>query len=208
MKFGFLSVIAALVALAVPARAADIGPDTLAKSVTDEVLAIVRADKEIQSGSNRKKILDLVEAKIVPHFNFERMTRLAMGRNWRQANADQQKVLIEEFRSLLVRTYTAAFTQYRNETVEYRKPRMGPGDTDVVVQSFIHRPAGQPVGVDYSMEKTAEGWKVYNVKIEGVSLVENYRNTFNAEIQKSGVDGLIRTLSERNRQLAQQAQSR
>jgi phospholipid transport system substrate-binding protein len=208
MKFGFLTLVAAFFVLAVPAQAADIGPDALAKRVTDEVLAIVRADKEIQSGSNRKKILDLVEAKIVPHFNFERMTRLAMGRNWRQANADQQKVLIEEFRSLLVRTYTAAFTQYRNETVEYRKPRMDPADTDVVVQSFIHRPGGQPVGVDYSMEKTADGWKVYNVKIEGVSLVENYRNTFNTEIQKSGVDGLIRTLSERNRQLAQQAQGR
>lgn len=189
----------------VPARATSHAPDALAKSVTDEVLAIVRADKEIQSG-NRRKVLDLVEAKIVPHFNFTRMTQLAMGRNWRQASPEQQKVLVEQFRALLVRTYTAAFTQYRNETVEYRPARMRPGDTDVVVQSFINRPGGQPVAVDYSMEKTGEGWKVYNVKIEGVSLVENYRNTFNTEIQKSGVEGLIRTLSERNRQLAQQVQ--
>jgi len=189
----------------VTARATSHAPDALAKSVTDEVLAIVRADKEIQSG-NRRKVLDLVEAKIVPHFNFTHMTQLAMGRNWRQASPEQQKVLVEQFRALLVRTYTAAFTQYRNETVEYRPARMRPGDTDVVVQSFINRPGGQPVAVDYSMEKTGEGWKVYNVKIEGVSLVENYRNTFNTEIQKSGVEGLIRTLSERNRQLAQQVQ--
>jgi phospholipid transport system substrate-binding protein len=165
----------------------------------------VRADREIQSG-NRQRVLQLVEQKIVPHFSFTRMTQLAMGRNWRQASPDQQKTLVEQFKVLLVRTYTAAFTQYRNETIEYRPTRMKPGDTDVVVQSFINRPGAQPVAVDYSMEKTPEGWKVYNVKIEGVSLVETYRNTFNAEVQKSGVDGLIRTLSERNRALAQQVQ--
>jgi len=204
MKYGFLLIIIGFMIVG-PGRAADLGPDALAKSVTDEVLAIVRADKDIQSG-DRKKVLQLVESKIVPHFNFRRMTQLAMGRNWRQANAEQQKVLVDQFRALLVRTYTAAFTQYRNETVEYRQPRMKPGETDVVVQSFVNRPGGPPVAVDYSMEKTGEGWKVYNVKIEGVSLVENYRNTFNAEIQKSGVDGLIRTLTERNRQLAQQVQ--
>ena len=204
MKYGFLLIIIGFMFVG-PGRAADLGPDALAKSVTDEVLAIVRADKDIQSG-DRKKVLQLVESKIVPHFSFTRMTQLAMGRNWRQANAEQQKVLVDQFRALLVRTYTAAFTQYRNETVEYRQPRMKPGDTDVVVQSFVNRPGGPPVAVDYSMEKTGEGWKVYNVKIEGVSLVENYRNTFNAEIQKSGVDGLIRTLTERNRQLAQQVQ--
>lgn len=206
LKYGLL--IATLIALfvgATPVRAAEPGPDTLAKSVTDEVLAIVRADREIQSG-NRKKVLELVESKIVPHFNFTRMTQLAMGRNWRQASTEQQKLLVDEFRVLLVRTYTAAFTQYRNETVEYRATRMKPGDTDVVVQSYINRPGGQPVAVNYAMEKTRDGWKVYNVTIEGVSLVENYRNTFNAEIQKSGVDGLIRTLSERNRVLAQQVQ--
>jgi phospholipid transport system substrate-binding protein len=206
LRYGL--VISMLMTLIVPltaARAAEPGPEALAKSVTDEVLAIVRADKEIQSG-NRKKVLELVESKIVPHFNFTRMTQLAMGRNWRQASAEQQKLLVDEFRMLLVRTYTAAFTQYRNETVEYRPTRMKPGDTDVVVQSYINRPGGQPVAVNYGMEKTRDGWKVYNVTVEGVSLVENYRNTFNAEIQKSGVEGLIRTLSERNRTLAQQVQ--
>jgi phospholipid transport system substrate-binding protein len=184
-----------------------LAPDALAKSVTAEVLAIVRADKDIQAG-NQKKVHDLVESKVVPHFNFVRMTQLAMGRNWRDANADQQRRLVEEFRALLVRTYTSAFTQYRNQTVEYRRPRMAAGDTDVVVQSLIKQPSGQPVAVDYSMEKTHQGWKVYNVKIEGVSMVENYRNTFNTEVQKSGIDGLIKSLADKNRLLVQQAQSR
>ena len=205
MKYRYLLLWLMTALLGAPLHASEPGPEALAKSVTDEVLAIVRADKDIQSG-DRKKVLELVESKIVPHFNFTRMTQLAMGRNWRQASAEQQKALVEQFRALLARTYTAAFTQYRNETVEYRPMRMKPGDTDVVVQSFINRPGGQPVAVSYSMEKTGNGWKVYNVQIEGVSLIENYRSTFNAEVQKGGVDGLIRTLSERNRQLAQQEQ--
>ena len=205
MKYRYLLLWLMTALLGAPLHASEPGPEALAKSVTDEVLAIVRADKDIQSG-DRKKVLELVESKIVPHFNFTRMTQLAMGRNWRQASAEQQQALVEQFRALLVRTYTAAFTQYRNETVEYRPMRMKPGDTDVVVQSFINRPGGQPVAVSYSMEKTGNGWKVYNVQIEGVSLIENYRSTFNAEVQKGGVDGLIRTLSERNRQLAQQVQ--
>jgi phospholipid transport system substrate-binding protein len=184
-----------------------LAPDVLARRVTDEVLAIVRADKDIQAG-NQRKVHELVDAEVVPHFNFVRMTRLAMGRNWRDASADQQQRLVEEFRALLVRTYTSAFQQYRNQTVEYRRPRMGAGDTEVVVQSLIRQPSGQPVAVDYSMEKTEAGWKVYNVKIEGVSMVENYRNTFNTEVQRSGVEGLIRSLAEKNRQLVQQAQSR
>jgi phospholipid transport system substrate-binding protein len=208
MKYRFLLLAITCCIGIAPLQAADtLAPDALAKSVTDEVLAIVRADKEIQSG-NRKKVLQLVESKVAPHFNFVRMTQLAMGRNWRQASADQQKILVDEFRTLLVRTYTAAFTQYKNQTVEYRSPRMAAGDTDVLVHSFIMQPGGRPVAVDYSMEKTSSEWKVYNVKIEGVSLVENYRNTFNTEIQRSGVDGLIKSLSERNRVLAAQVQDR
>jgi phospholipid transport system substrate-binding protein len=208
MKYRFLLMVMTWCVGMAPIQAAEtLAPDALAKSVTDEVLAIVRADKEIQSG-NRKKVLELVESKVAPHFSFLRMTQLAMGRNWRQANAEQQRVLVDEFRTLLVRTYTAAFTQYKNQTVEYRPPRMAAGDTDVVVHSSIKQPGGQPVAVDYSMEKTGGGWKVYNVKIEGVSLVENYRNTFNTEIQRSGVDGLIKSLSERNKVLAQQVQER
>lgn len=187
-----------------PATAADsaMAPDALAKSVTEEVLAIIRADKDIQAG-NQKKVLDLVETKIVPHFNFAGMTRIALGKNWSQANAEQRKALTNEFRALLIRTYTTAFTQYKNQTVEYRPLRLAPSDNDVVVKSFIKQPSGQPIAVDYNMEKTDAGWKVYNLKIEGISLVENYRNTFNTEIQKSGIDGLIKTLADRNKSLAQ-----
>lgn len=210
MKFLSGRLSASIVGLlaAAPALAAQaMAPDALARSVTDEVLAIVRADRDIQAG-DQKKVIDLVEAKIAPHFSFARMTQLAMGRNWRQASPEQQKKLTAEFRTLLIRTYTSAFTQYRNQTVEYRPPRMQPGDTDVVVQSVIRQPHGQPIAVDYAMEKTADGWKVYNVKIEGVSLIENYRDTFNTEIEKNGVDGLIRALSEKNRISLQQAQAR
>jgi phospholipid transport system substrate-binding protein len=201
-KYLFAFVLAACFA-AVPARAAEMpAPDVLAKSVTDEVLAVVRADKDIQAG-HREKVLALVDAKVLPHFDFEHMARLAMGKNWRQASAAQRKMLTSEFRALLVRTYTTAFTQYRNQTVEYRPLRLAPDDTDVTVKSLIKQPSGQPIPVDYGMEKTDGGWKVYNVKIEGVSLIENYRNTFNTEVQRNGVDGLIKSLAEKNKTLAQ-----
>ena len=185
----------------------DVTPDALARSVTDEVLAIVRADKELQAG-NPQKVAQLVESKVLPHFNFVQMTQLAVGRNWRQASPEQQKVLVEEFKTLLVRTYTTAFTGYRNQTIEYRPLRMAPTDTDVVVKSLIKQPAGQPIAIDYSMSKATGAWKVYDVKIEGISLVENYRNTFNNEIQRSGVDGLIRALTDKNKALAAQAQAK
>lgn len=186
---------------------AEVAPDVLARSVTDEVLAIVKADKELQAG-NPQKVAQLVETKVLPHFNFTRMTQLAVGRNWRQATPEQQKALTDEFRTLLVRTYTTAFTGYRNQTIEYRPLRMAPTDADVVVKSLIKQPTGQPVAIDYSMEKTGTTWKVYDVKIEGISLVENYRNTFNGEIQRSGVDGLIKALAAKNKSLAAQTASR
>jgi phospholipid transport system substrate-binding protein len=202
-------ILAALFALAtIPAYAnSDVAPDALARSVTDEVLAIVRADKDLQAG-NQQKLVQLVEAKVLPHFNFAHMTQLAVGRNWRQATPEQQKTLTEEFRTLLVRTYTAAFTGYRNQSVEYKPLRMAPSDTDVVVKSLVKQPSGQPVAVDYRMEKLSGAWKVYDVKIEGISLVENYRNTFNAEIDRNGVDGLIRALSNKNKQLGAQTAQR
>jgi phospholipid transport system substrate-binding protein len=195
------------IATAAPPAIADVAPDALARSVTDEVLAIVRADKDLQAG-NPQKVAQLVETKVLPHFNFMRMTQLAAGRNWRQATPEQQKVLIDEFKTLLVRTYTAAFSQYKNQTVDYRPLRMSPTDTDVVVKSLIKQPTGQPVAVDYSMEKAGPTWKVYDVKIEGISLVENYRNTFNAEIQRTGVDGLIKVLQNKNKTLASQTAAR
>ncbi len=186
-------------------RAQIVAPDVLAKSVTDEVLAVIRADKDIQSG-NQKKVLELVEAKVLPHFSFPRMTQLAMGRNWRDATPEQQKKMVGEFRALLVRTYTTAFTQYKNQAVEYKPLRAAAGDTEVVVQSLIKQNSGPPVAVDYSMEKTDAGWKVYNLKIEGISLIENYRNTFNSEIQKHGIDGLIASLAIKSRSAQQVTQ--
>jgi phospholipid transport system substrate-binding protein len=186
-----------------PAAAAGAqAPDALAKSVTDEVLAIVRADKELQEGNSQKVAL-LVESKVLPHFDFARMTQLAMGRNWRQASAEQQAALIAEFRTLLVRTYAAAFTGYRGQTVDYRPLKLAPTDTDVIVKSMINRSSGQPVAVDYSMEKNADQWKVYDVKIEGISLVDNYRGTFNTEVQRNGVDGLLKALSAKNKTQSQ-----
>lgn len=203
----FPLILTACFIIATPARGAQTtAPDALAKTVTDEVLVVIRADKDIQAG-NHKKVYDLIETKIAPHFSFTTMTRLAMGKNWTQANPDQRKALTGEFRALLVRTYTTAFTQYSNQTIEYRPVKLAPNDDDVVVKSLIKQPSGQPVAVDYSMEKTDQGWKVYNVKIEGISLVENYRNTFNTEVQKSGIDGLIRALADKNRTLVQQAQT-
>jgi phospholipid transport system substrate-binding protein len=191
-----------LCATALPATAAEVlPPDALAKSVTEEVLIVLRADKDIQAG-NTKKVIDLVENKVLPHFNFTRMTRLAVGANWRQASPEQQKRLVNEFRTLLVQTYAATLTAYRDQKVEIRPLRVQPGDTDVVVKTSIIQPAGKPVTVDYRMEKADNGWKVYDVVVADLSLVQNYRSTFNAEVQKGGVDGLIKALADKNKQLA------
>ncbi len=187
------------------AQATGLAPDVLAKKVTEEVLAIVRADKDIQAG-NTKKVLDLVEAKVLPNFNFIHMTRLAVGAPWRQASTAQQQSLTNEFRMLLVHTYTSAFTQYRDQVVEYKPLKLQAGDTEVVVRSLIKQKGGaDPIDINYSMEKIDSSWKVYDVTIAGVSLVQNYRSTFNSEIQKSGIDGLIATLATKNKTLAQQS---
>jgi len=183
-----------------------VAPDVLAKGVTDEVIAILRADRDAYSG-NPAKVIELVENKVLPHFNFLRMTQLAVGKNWRQASAQQRDALTGQFRTLLVRTYATAFTAYRDQTISYRPLRMQAEDVDVVVRSQIIQQSGPPVGVDYSMEKTASGWKVYDVAIEGVSLVQNYRSTFNGEVQRGGIDGLIGALEAKNRQLVQKTQS-
>jgi phospholipid transport system substrate-binding protein len=184
-----------------PARAADtMAPDALSKAVTEEVLAVLKADKDIQSG-NQKKVIELVEKKVLPHFNFTRMTRLAVGGNWRQATPEQQKRLTDEFRTLLVQTYAATLTAYRDEKVEFRPLRMKPDDTDVLVRTSIIQSTGKPVPVDYRMEKSDAGWKVYDVIVADLSLVQNYRGTFNSEVQKGGIDGLIKALADKNKQL-------
>ena len=184
-----------------PAMAQDAqAPDALVKDVTQDVIVIVKQDKDIQSG-NTKKTIALVEQKVLPHFNFTRMTALAMGVNWRKATPDQQKLLIDQFRTLLVRTYSTALTSYRNQTIDFKPLRAQPTDTDVTVRSEVRQSGAEAVTIDYSMEKTPSGWKVYDVVVGGVSLVTTYRDTFANEIRNAGVDGLIKTLSDKNRQL-------
>lgn len=179
-------------------------PDVLAKRVTDEVIALIKTDKDIRAG-NSDKVLLLVESKVLPHFNFAHMTRLAVGASWRQATAAQQQSLISEFRTLLVHTYTSAFTQYRDQTIQYRPLKLQPGETEVVVRSQIRQSNGnEPIDVNYSMEKIDQAWKVYDVTIAGVSLVQNYRGSFNSEIQKNGIDGLIASLVKKNKSLGHQ----
>ena len=175
-------------------------PDALIKKVSDDVLTIVRQDKDIQSG-NTKKAMDLVEAKVLPHFNFQHMTALAMGKDWRKATPEQKKRLSEEFKTLLVRTYSNALTGYRDQTIRYKPVKMQSGDEEVLVRTEIVQPGNKPIQLDYALEKLADGWKVYDVVVAGVSLVTNYRDTFSQEVRANGVDGLVQMLVAKNKQL-------
>lgn len=186
--------------LSAPVFADDMAPDVLVKKVTDEVLAVVRADKDLQNG-NTKKAIDLVETKVLPHFNFTRMTALALGREWSKTSAEQKTRLTNEFRILLVRTYSNALTAYKDQTVEYKPFKMQAGETDVTVRTLVHQTNGKHIGLDYAMDKQADGWKVYDVVVAGVSLVTNYRESFTQEIRANGVDGLISTLAAKNKGL-------
>lgn len=178
--------------------AADIAPDVLVKNTADEVITIVKADKDIQAG-NTRKVVELVEAKVLPHFDFNRMTRLAMARNWSKANDSQKAAITQEFKTLLVRTYSVSLAQYRDQKINYTPAKVGAEDKDVVVKTTVVQPGGQGIPIDYKMEKTPEGWKVFDISVEGVSLVTNYRGEFNTLIERSGVDGLIKSLSEKNK---------
>ena len=187
-----------LVALVTSAVAQEVAPDTLIRNVSNEVLDIVRSDKEIQSG-NTGKAISLVEAKVFPHFNFMRMTQLAVGKDWRQATPEQQKILAGEFRTLLVRTYSKALTEYRNETIKFKPTGLKPDDTDIRVRTGISQGnSGKSISLDYFMEKSSTGWKAYDIEIAGVSLVTNYRDSFGGEIRRSGIDGLIKSLQSKN----------
>lgn len=181
------------------AAAAEVTPDELVKNTANEVLDIVKQDKDIQAG-DQKKIFALAEEKILPNFNFVRVSRMVLGKHWRDANKEQQAAFQNEFRSLMLRTYATALSKYRNQTIEFKPMRMQPDAKTVTVKSEIIQPGGQPIAVDYSLERTANGWKVYDISIEGVSLVTNYRSQFNNEIRQSGIDGLIKKLSEKNMQ--------
>ena len=180
---------------------ANTAPDVLARTTTQEVLALLKADKDIQSG-NLKKVYELVEAKVLPNFDFNRMTQLAVGKHWASATALQKQSLVSEFRNLLVRTYATSLTAFSNQTVDYKPLNMKPGDVEVTVKSEVKQPGGQAIPIDYSMYQTAFGWKVYDVSIDGVSLVTNYRASFANTIRQSGIDGLIKQLAAQSQKKA------
>jgi phospholipid transport system substrate-binding protein len=195
MKVLFLLLVAALSS---SAMAQETAPDVLVKSITTEVVAIIKQDKEIQAG-NPKKIAEVVETRILPHFSFTRMTQIAVAVNWRRATPEQQKALTEEFKTFLVRSYSNALTLYRDQVIEFKPLRMWPEHTEVTVKSEIRQRGAQPVTLDYDMEKTPAGWKIFDVKVSGVSLITNYREEFAAQVRESGIDGLIKTLVSKNR---------
>jgi phospholipid transport system substrate-binding protein len=191
----------ATVAFAANASAATEAPDALVKRISTDVIETAKADKEIQAG-NQQRVMALVESKILPHVDFQRMTALAAGRFWRQATPEQQKQLANEFKTLLVFTYSGALSQIKNETVEFKPLRADPADQEVEVRSQVNVTRGEPIQLNYRLSKTPTSWKIFDINVLGAWLVETYKGTFAAEINKSGVDGLITKLADRNRQLA------
>ena len=189
---------------AAPAQAAAEAPDVLVKRISLEVLNAAKADKEIQAG-NQRRVLDLVEAKILPHVDFQRMTALAAGRFWRQATPEQQTQLANEFRTLLVFTYSGALTQVKDQQLEFKPMRGTVADNEVEVRSQVVQARGEPIQLGYRLEKLPSGWKIYDINVLGAWLVETYKGNFAAEIGKSGVDGLIKVLAEKNKKLAANA---
>jgi phospholipid transport system substrate-binding protein len=187
----------ALAAAAAPVRAQE-APDAMVKRVQQDVLQIIKTDPKVQAG-DQARTREVVESKLLPNFDFTRMTALAMGRNWRQATPEQQQRLTAEFRSLLVRTYAGALNQYRDQQINYKPLRAEDKATDVIVRTEVVRPGQQPVQIDYGMEKSGDSWKCYDVIVGGVSLVTNYRDEFNEQIRSGGIDGLIRTLTDKNK---------
>jgi len=183
------------------AASAQEAPDALVKRISEDVLNTAKSDKEIQAG-NINRIVALVEEKILPYVDSERMTALAARRYWRQATPEQQKQLITEFRSLLIYTYSGALSQIRDQKIEYKPLRADPADTEVEVRSQVIQSRGEPIQLSYRLEKLSSGWKMYDVNVMGAWLVEAYKGTFNSEITKGGIDGLIKTLTEKNKQLA------
>lgn len=197
--------IAACALLSISATvAAQEAPDVLVKRLSEEVVALAKADREIQSG-NQKRVLELVDAKILPYVNFQRMTALAAGRYWREATPEQKQQLTTEFRSLLVYTYSGAISQVRDQKLQFKPMRASPSDTEVEVRSQVIQPRGEPIQLNYRLENTPEGWKIYDVNVMGAWLVETYKGNFASEISKGGIDGLIKTLADKNRKLAASA---
>ena len=190
--FGFV-----LCAVLAPLALAQEAPDAMVKRVTQETVGIIKSDPKIQAG-DQARIREVIETKLLPNFDFERMTALAMGRNWRTATPEQQKQIVDQFRTLLVRTYSGALNQYRDQTFDFKPLRAEPGATDVIVKTEAMRQGQQPVQLDYGMTRKDGTWKVYDVIVGGVSLVTNYRDEFASQIQSGGIDGLIKALNAKN----------
>jgi len=199
-RFSQLLTLSSLLFFTGLAPAQDAAPDVLVKNVTTEVVELITRDKEIRSGS-RTKLIEVIETRVLPHFNFNAMTALAMGQSWGKATPEQKKRLTDEFKTLLVRTYASALSAYSEQKFDFRPLRAKPTDTDVTVQVRVLQQGAQPVPIDYSMEKTAAGWKVYDVMVGGVSLVANYRTEFANTVRDNGIDGLIKNLQTKNRSL-------
>ncbi|SDH26453.1 MULTISPECIES: phospholipid-binding protein MlaC [unclassified Duganella] len=181
--------------------AAQEAPDALVKRISEDVINTAKADKAIQAGDT-KKVIDLVESKILPHVDFQRMTSLAAGRFWRQATPEQQQQLTAEFRKLLVFTYSGALSQVKDQTIEFKPLRADPSDSEVEVRSQVNQARGEPIPLNYRVAKTASGWKIYDINVLGAWLVETYKGTFASEINKGGIDGLIKALADKNQKLA------
>ncbi len=175
-------------------------PDALVKRISQELLELAKTDQQIQAG-NQQRIMEVVQSKIIPHVNFQRMTAMASGRFWREATPEQQAALTTEFRLLLIHTYSGAITQIRNQKLDFKPFRADPDDTEVEVRTSVVQARGEAMQLNYRLEKTANGWKIYDVNILGAWLVETYKGSFATEIGKSGFDGLIKTLADRNRRL-------
>lgn len=180
-----------------PAIAQELGPEELVKQMTSEVMAAIKTDKQLAAG-DREKAVKLAEEKILPHVDFEEATRLAVGRSWREASPEQRKRLVQEFRSMLVRTYSNALGGYEGQEMRVLPSRAKPGDTDVTVRNQFVRAGGKPVPIDYQMRKTDAGWKIYDISVEGISLVLTYRSEFDQVVKQEGVDGLIKRLGQKN----------
>jgi phospholipid transport system substrate-binding protein len=189
-------VVAALVALPAMAQQ-DLKPDQLVQQVTNEVLASIKSDKQLAAG-DKQKALALAEEKVLPHVDFEEATRLAVGRSWREASPEQKKQLVAEFRKMLVRTYSNAIQAYQGQTLKVLPSRGKQSDDDTTVRTQFVRAGGQPLPIEFQMRKTGQGWKIYDIAVEGVSLVLTYRSEFDAVVKQSGIDGLIKRIAQKN----------
>jgi phospholipid transport system substrate-binding protein len=186
-----------LVVMSTGTRADEIAPDELVKNISQDVLSVVSQDNAIMAG-DRKAVLELVNAKVLPYFDFVRMTQLAVGKNWRKATPEQKSALVEEFRDLLVNSYTNVFTRVKNQTMKVMPVEISSGMKEVTVRTFILEPGKRRISIEYEMENTPGGWKVFDLTVEGVSLIVNYRSTFTREVDMGGIKGLIKTLVEKN----------